>query len=61
MEVTVHDSVEPQDPHDWSVEKVDTFVRSLEPNSVIDGDSVSKKTQHNVEIHTRCGSPSIQR
>ena len=42
MEVTVHDSVDPQDPHDWSTEKVVTFDRSLESNSVTDGDSVKE-------------------
>jgi hypothetical protein len=31
MEVTTHDSVEPQDTHEWSGEKVATFVRSLGP------------------------------
>ena len=31
MEVTVHGSVETKDPHEWSAEKVVTFVRSLGP------------------------------
>ena len=42
MEVTVNDSVDPHDPHDWSTEKVATFDRSLESNSVTDGDSVKE-------------------
>jgi hypothetical protein len=29
MEDTDDDSVEPEDPHEWSSEKVSTFVRSL--------------------------------
>ncbi len=29
MEDTGDDSVEPRDPHEWSSENVDTFVRSL--------------------------------
>ena len=31
MEVTTYDSVESQNPHEWNVEKVVTFVRSLGP------------------------------
>ncbi len=31
MEVTPHDSVDPQDPREWSEEKVTVFVRSLGP------------------------------
>jgi hypothetical protein len=42
MEVTVHDSVEPQDPREWIAEKVTTFVRSLGPAECFqsDGDQV---------------------
>ena len=29
MKDTTHDSVESGDPHEWSVEEVDTFLRSL--------------------------------
>ena len=31
MEDTVHDSVDPEDPHEWSVDQVSTSVRSLGP------------------------------
>jgi hypothetical protein len=81
MEDTGDGSVEPEDPREWSSEKVVTFffVRSLGTPTCFQStghqvlqvgvdDSVFFSLSLNdsqgvcgYDIHTRCGSPSIQR
>ena len=56
MEVTEHDSVESQDPHEWSLVKVDTFVRSLGPP---DDDTVVVSDDETYETHYGFRDPMI--